>query len=99
VKTLASDWIKIGRIPKIFKSLTNNFGPIIEEGLIIGIAILAIIIIVSIITSVLNWTQGLLGQFWQSLPGQKSISYISLIKNFSTWSRFMICVSIISGLV
>ena len=95
---LASELVKFGKILKSFKLSTNNFGPIIEEGLIIGIAILAIIIIVSIITSVLNWTQGLLGQFWQSLPGQKSRNYISWMKNFSTWSRLMICVSIISGL-
>lgn len=95
---MASDWIKIDRIQKNFKLSTNNFGPIIEEGLMIGIAILAIIIIVSIITSVLNWSQSLLGQFWQSLPGQKSRSYISWIKYFSTWSRLMICVSVMSGL-
>ena len=78
------DLIRIGRNQKALMFRTNNIGPIIEEGLIIGIAILAIIIIVSIIVSVLNWTQGLLGQFWQSLPGQTSTYHNSWMKYFST---------------
>lgn len=46
-----------------------SFGPIIEEGLIIGFSILALLIIVSIIISVLDWSQSLVNDFIQDIGG------------------------------
>lgn len=39
-------------------------GPIIEEGLIIGFSILALLIIVSIVLSILEWTTGMVSDFF-----------------------------------
>ncbi|MHA1747837.1 MAG: hypothetical protein ACTSYF_04255 [Promethearchaeota archaeon] len=47
------------------KKLLNS-GPILEEGLIIGFSILALLIIISIIISVLNWSQDMVNQFIDS---------------------------------
>ncbi|MHA1747019.1 MAG: hypothetical protein ACTSYF_00025 [Promethearchaeota archaeon] len=47
----------------------NSFGPIIEEGMIIGFSILALLIIISIIITILNWSQGLVDDLISNLGG------------------------------
>ena len=48
---------------------TIGFGPVLEEGLIIGFSILAILIVISIVLSVLNWSQGMVNNLIKSLGG------------------------------
>jgi hypothetical protein len=46
-----------------------GFGPVLEEGLIIGFSILAIVIVISIVLSVLNWSQGMVSNLLKNLGG------------------------------
>ena len=47
----------------------HKFGPIVEEGLIIGFSILALLVIVSIIFSILNWSQDMVDDLIKNLGG------------------------------
>jgi len=47
----------------------NFLGPIVEEGLIIGFSILMLLIIISVVLSVLNWSQGLVNDLLHDLGG------------------------------
>ncbi|MHA1369771.1 MAG: hypothetical protein ACTSRA_08680 [Promethearchaeota archaeon] len=55
-------WLKLS----FFNKTLLNSGPILEEGLIIGFSILALLIIISIIISALNWSQDMVNQFIDS---------------------------------
>ncbi|MBN2154959.1 MAG: hypothetical protein JW776_02820 [Candidatus Lokiarchaeota archaeon] len=44
-------------------------GSLLEYGLIVGFSIIAFLIIAGIITSILEWTQGNLADFWSIFQG------------------------------
>ncbi len=49
--------------------ISIGFGPIIEEGLIIGFSILALLVIISIVLSILNWSEGLVDDLLDNFGG------------------------------